>query len=365
MKDEYSLLNNVDIDFSQYEIEEVSELEKKKMMKKFTKSKNKKAFWNRKKALAAVVALLLTVNLTIHGDKVLAVAANFKYSINTWLGLKTTGEKYSTEIGKTLEGKDINIKLTLNEFFTDNSRIIINFNMTKKKNELIDIEDKLIPDIYINGKKIERSSDYVGYSIAGYKDFVGYDNVENNEIETESNVILEVEMKDLPLSDKEDVKLVFSSLAEVYGASSSEFTYDFVYDSTSYKNNTKVIKVDKNIIIGDNELSLDNVTVKPDRVLISGSSKGFSAWENNKDVNYYYDIVDANGDSVPLKEEIGNGAYFYTQYANELPVKDFNINTIKIIPYTFSKINTNTTSVLEDGRTKYIIEDKIITVNLK
>ncbi|KAJ50383.1 hypothetical protein BD780_004149 [Clostridium tetanomorphum] len=363
MKNEYSLLNNVEVDFSQYTIEEVNEFEKKRMMKKFIDSKSKKAFWNKKKILAAVVALLLTVNLGIHGDKVLAAVANFKYSINTWLGINTTGEKYSTEIGKTLEGKDT--KITLNEFFTDNSRIIINFNITKKKNELVDIKNKLVPDIYINGKKIKRSSDYVGYSIAGYRDIVGYDNVGNDEIETDSNVILEVEMKDLPLSDKEDVKLVFSALAEEYGASYSDFTYDFVYDSTSYKNDTKVIKVDKNIIIGDNELSLDNVTIKPDRVLISGSSKGFSAWENNKDVNYYYDIVDENGDTVPLKEEIGKGAYFYRHNGTELPVKEPHINTLKIVPYTYNKINTNTTSVYEDGRIKYIIEDKIITVNLK
>lgn len=363
MKDEYSLLNNVEIDFSQYVIEEVNELEKNKMMKKFIKSKNKKVIWNKKKALAAIAALLLIVNLGIHGDKVLGAVANFRYSINTWLGINTTGEKYSTEIGKTLEGKDI--KLTLNEFFTDNSRIIINFNINEKKNDLVDNKDKLVPDIYINGKKIERSSNYVGYSIAGYKDFAGYDKVENNELEKENNVILEVEMKELPLSDKEDVKLVFSSLAEEYGVSSSDFTYTFVYDATSYKNDTKVVKVGKNITIGDNVISLDSVTITPDRVLISGTSKGFSAWENNKDANYYYDIVDANGDSVPLKEEIGKGAYFYTHHGNELPVKDTNINTIKIIPYTFNKINTNTTSVSEDGRTKYIIEDKIVTVDLK
>ncbi|NRU20705.1 hypothetical protein B0I65_001211 [Clostridium beijerinckii] len=42
MKDEYSLLNNVEIDFSQYVIEEANELEKKKMMKKFIKSKIKR-----------------------------------------------------------------------------------------------------------------------------------------------------------------------------------------------------------------------------------------------------------------------------------------------------------------------------------
>ncbi|NRT79795.1 DUF4179 domain-containing protein [Clostridium beijerinckii] len=363
MKDEYSLLNNVEIDFSQYVIEEVNELEKKKLMRQFTKSRRKTLFWNKRKAITAIIALFLIINLGIHGDKVLAGAASFKDSINKWLGINTNGENYSTEIEKTLEGKDI--KLTLNEFFTDNSRIIINFNINKKKNDLVDINHKVVPDIYINGKKIERSSDYVGYSISGYKDFVGYDKAENNEFEKETNVILEVEMKELPLTEKEDVKLVFSSLAEEYGVNSSDFTYTFVYDATSYKNDTKVVKVDENITIGDNELSLDNVTITPDKVLISGDSKGFSAHENNKDANYHYDIVDANDDSVPLRAEIGNGAYFYRNYVHELPEKHFNINSIKIIPYTFNKINTNTTSVSNDGRIKYIIEDKIVTINLK
>ncbi|MBC2458895.1 DUF4179 domain-containing protein [Clostridium beijerinckii] len=363
MKDEYSLLNNVEIDFSQYVIEEVNELEKKKLMRQFTKSRRKTLFWNKRKAIIAIIALFLIINLGIHGDKVLAGAASFKDSINKWLGINTNGENYSTEIEKTLEGKDI--KLTLNEFFTDNSRIIINFNINKKKNDLVDINHKVVPDIYINGKKIERSSDYVGYSISGYKDFVGYDKAENNEFEKETNVILEVEMKELPLTEKEDVKLVFSSLAEEYGVNSSDFTYTFVYDATSYKNDTKVVKVDENITIGDNELSLDNVTITPDKVLISGDSKGFSAHENNKDANYHYDIVDANDDSVPLRAEIGNGAYFYRNYVHELPEKHFNINSIKIIPYTFNKINTNTTSVSNDGRIKYIIEDKIVTINLK
>lgn len=362
MKNKYSLLNKIDIDTSQYVIEEVSEFEKKKMMEKFISSKNKKVFLDRKKILAAA-ALLVIVNVGLYGDNVLAAVTSFKYSINAWLGINNSKENYSTEIGKTLEGNDT--KITLNEFFTDNSRIIINFNINKENNELIDITDKLVPDIYINDKKIERSSDYVGYSIRRYKDIVGYDNVKNSEIDTDSNVIIEVEMKDLPLNDKEDVTLVFSNLAREYGVDDSDFTYNFVYDSTSYKNDTKVVKVDKNIIIDNDELYVEEITIRPDRVLISGSSKGFSAFESHEDADYYYDIVDENGDSVPLKEEIGKGAYYYRRKGNELPLIDREINTLKIIPYTFNKIDTNATSVLGDGRIKYIIEDKIITVNLK
>ncbi|WP_243187025.1 hypothetical protein [Clostridium muellerianum] len=128
-----------------------------------------------------------------------------------------------------------------------------------------------------------------------------------------------------------------------------------------------MIKVDKNIAIGENKLYLDNVTITPDRVLISGSSKGFSSWENNKNVNYYYDVVDENGDSVPLKEEIGKGAYFcrFSREGEEGKADTFKeINTLKIVPYTFNKISTNTTVVC-DGRIRYIIEDKIITIDLK
>lgn len=344
MKDEYSLLNKVEVDFSQYIIEEVNEFEKKRMMKKFIDSKNIKAFWNKKKVLVAVVVLLLAVNLGSHGDKVLAVATSFKYNITTWLGLENSGGKYSTEIGKTLEGNDT--KITLNEFFTDNSRIIINLNINKVQNETVKNYLKLIPDVYVNGKKIKRNSDYVGYRIG-----------EIDGKKEESNVILEVDGKDLPLNSKEDVKLVFATLAKECGISDKNFTYSFVYDSTSYKNASKVIKVDKNIIIGENKLSLGNVTVAPDRVVISGFSKGFSAWENNRDVNYYYDVVDGNDHSLPLKEEIGKEAFFYRDGKE--------INTLKIVPYTFNKINTNTTTVCSDGRTKYIIADKIITVNLK
>lgn len=44
MKDEYSLLNDVEIDFSQYVIEEVDELEKKKLMDNLQCLKRKHCF---------------------------------------------------------------------------------------------------------------------------------------------------------------------------------------------------------------------------------------------------------------------------------------------------------------------------------
>ncbi|WP_373897844.1 DUF4179 domain-containing protein [Haloimpatiens sp. FM7315] len=361
MKDEYNLLNSVKVDLKKYKIEEVSELEKTKIMNRFKKSYSKKIAFDKKKVIAAVVALILAVNLGVQGDKVLAAAKRFKYSINSWLGFSEAGEKYSNEIGKTLEKNGV--KITLNEFFTDNQRVILNFNITKNKDKIFNVKEMLVPDIYINGKNTRRSSDYIGYRVAESKDTAYNENLKKNKDMIEKNVTIEFEIKDLTLESKEDVKVVFSNLAKEYSASNRDFTYKFSYDSSKYKKDTRVINVNKNIIIGDNKLSLDKVTVKPDRVVISGNSKGFSAWENNKKVNYYYDIVDEKGDTVPLKAEIGNNAFFY-RYNNEDSSVKSNINILKIIPYTFEKINTNKTSVTYDGKTKYIIEDKIITIQL-
>lgn len=346
MKDEYSLLNDVEVDFSQYTIEEVNEFEKKRMMKKFLNSKDKKRFCDKKKVLAAIVALLLAVNLGVHGDKVIAMATSFKSNIGTWLGFEYSKEKYSADIGKTLEGNAV--KITLNEFFIGNSRIIVNFNINKGQNEAVKTRLKLIPDVYIDGKKIERNSDSVGYGIGKV-----------DEEHKESNVTLEVDGKDLVLNNKNEVKLVFSNLAKECSVSEEKFTYSFIYDSTRYKNASKTIKVDKSIIIGENNLSIGEIIVAPDRVYIAGSSKGFSVWENSKDVDYHYDVVDENNNLLSMKEEIGNGAYFYRVDDNK------NITNIKIVPYTYNKISTNIKTVSSSGRTKYILEDKIITIDLK
>ena len=309
------------------------------------KSQNKKAFYDKKKLLVTVAALFLVVNLGVHGDKVFAASKCFKYNIDTWLRLDS-GDKYSTKIGETLQVK--NTKFTLNEFFTDCSRVIINININRGVNETMDDRVNLIPDVYIDGKKVERSSDFVGAAVTQVDGKID-----------ESNAILEIEGKDLQLSNKEHVKLVFATLAKECGVSNSEFTYSFDYDGTSYKNDSKVIKVNKDIIIGKSKLSIGEVTVTPDRVYISGTSKGFSGWAITKDVDYYYDIVEENNKSLPMKEEIGKSAFYFR-------TEEFkDVTKLKIIPYTFNKIATNTTAVDREGKTKYILEDKIITVDLK
>lgn len=194
-------------------------------MKNFIASKNKKVFWNKKKILVAVVTLFLIVNLGVYLDKITVVADSLKYNISNWLGICSSGGegKYEAQIGKALEGNGA--KIVLNELFNYDSRIIINFNINKGVNDAFKNHLKLVPEFYVNGKKVERTSNYVG---CGVREVDGKSG--------ESNVTLEVEGKDLTLNNKENVKVVFSTLAKEYNVSASNFTYSFAYDSTSYKN---------------------------------------------------------------------------------------------------------------------------------
>ncbi|MGL5085038.1 MAG: hypothetical protein ACRC68_04875 [Clostridium sp.] len=68
-------------------------------------------------------------------------------------------------------------------------------------------------------------------------------------------------------------------------------------------------------------------------------------------------IIKQDGEELFLKANLGEGAYFYNQVQNA--------TVINIVPYTFEPIDTNMTKQDFEGRTRYIIEDKIITINLE
>lgn len=348
MKKEYEILNKVEIDISQYNEEKVDELEKKRMMNKFKKSKKKRM--SNKKIIVAAVVLFIVVNIGMNGQSVLAIGETFKNNISTFLGVQT---KYSSEIGETIKSGDI--ELTLNEFFTDNSRIVINFDINLPMNECSEIikdktGNKLFPDIYIKGEKVEINDSYSGFSMRPK------DDIEDSNI---TSLVIDIRPKNLDLTEKENVKLVFSNLAKSNKINEDKFTYAFDFDINNYMKDSKVIDVNKKIDLEGNSLSIDKVIVSPDRVTILGNEDGLSQWKNTntKEAKYYYEIVKQNGEELYLKANLGEGAYFYNQVQNA--------TSINIIPYTFEPIDTEKTEIDYEGRTRYIIEDKIITINLE
>ncbi len=349
MSEEYGLFNKMQIDISEYEEENVDELEKKRMMKRFSKSSKKKTRISDRKIVAAAVAILMVANLAIRGDNALADVESFKYNISNWLGKENIKNNYSAEIGETIKEKGI--KVTLNEFFTDNDRIIINLEIKRKAQPVTGDEYKnFIPDLYVNGRKVDIDTSYVGYSLH----FIGKG---KGKEAADTSVILETQTKGLNLVKKENIKLVFTTLAKRYGIAKEKLSYDFSYDINNYMKDCKVVVVNKKITEDENNLQVDKVIVSPDRIRILGNQNGFTQHGIYGNINYHYDVVDQNNELVPLKADIGEGAFFYKGKSET--------TSLKIIPYTYKEINTNCTKKDDQGRVMYAIEDQIITINLK
>ncbi|MEG0295258.1 MAG: DUF4179 domain-containing protein [Clostridium sp.] len=348
MKKEYELLNNVEIDLSEYKEETMDELEKKRMFKKFKNSKKKRVL--NKKVVAVAVVLFLTINIGMHSEVVSAAMDEFKNNVSSFLGIRNN-ENYSSEIGETIKSGDVEI--ALNEFFTDNSRIVINMDINKDINTLMEEKINLIPDLYVNGYKVDIKSGDENNSKYGYS----MRPKDENDTFKATSIVISIEPEGLNLTEKADVKLVFSNIAKVNGIEEDKFTYAFEFDINNYKNDTKVLDVNKKIEVEENKLEVNQVIIAPDRVTLVGSEDGFAAWESTEKTKYHYDIIDQNGEAAPLKASIRDGAYFYNG--------EKRITSIKIIPYTYDEIETSTTALEWDGRTKYILEDKIIEINLQ
>lgn len=348
MKKEYELLNKVDIDLREYKEETMEELEKKRMLKKF-KSSNKKRVIN-KKVIAVAVALFFTINIGMYSEEVSAAMEVFKNNVSSFLGIRDK-ENYSAEIGETIKSGDV--ELTLNEFFTDNKRIVFNMDISKDMNMLMEDKMNLIPDFYVDGEKIDINSGDANNSGYGYSMRPKYE----NDIVKATSIVISVTPEGLNLTEKADVKLVFSNFAKANGIEEDKFSYAFEFDINNYKNDSKVLEVNKKIEVEGNTLEVHQVIVAPDRVTLIGHENGFSAWETTEKTKYYYDIVDQNDEFVPLKASIREGAYFYNG--------EKKTTSIKIIPYTYDEIITSKTKLELDGRTKYILGEKIIEIDLQ
>lgn len=68
-------------------------------------------------------------------EEVSAAMEVFKNNVSSFLGIRDK-ENYSAEIGETIKSGDV--ELTLNEFFTDNKRIVFNMDISKDMNMLME-----------------------------------------------------------------------------------------------------------------------------------------------------------------------------------------------------------------------------------
>ncbi len=108
-EDIYTLLNQVEINLNEYKKEELNEMEKKKIMKKFIKNKQEKKV-NYKKYIA--VASLAVVSFGAIGTiPTLASTNPTLYKLANMMGIEKDLDNYTAVINKPITKGDITVQL--------------------------------------------------------------------------------------------------------------------------------------------------------------------------------------------------------------------------------------------------------------
>nr|WP_315025114.1 DUF4179 domain-containing protein [uncultured Aminipila sp.] len=198
MKDIYSLLNDVETNINSYAIEELTDGEKRKMIKgiKEISGKDKRSRAKRRNyaTVAACAAIVIIAAGTINfNDAVYATAKSIAWQISDFLGVEKNLQDYTTVIGT--EEMDKGYTITLNEIILDEDQLIVS-SAVKSQEKLSAGGLMSFADVYVNGRKVSVAAGGSSKFIDDY---------------TEESV-LDYELEGMDTKGKLDIELVYTGI---------------------------------------------------------------------------------------------------------------------------------------------------------
>lgn len=278
MKDIYSMLNDVEIDLSEYKEETLNDVEKARLKKTIRKRINLSKGTQGKKYIV-VASLLAGIVCMGFGGSVLASGTIMGYDLEYVLGIdKGSLEDYKTVIGQVVVDNGVGIKL--NEVILDGQALAINTTF----DFATPIEGHMVHasrDVYINGKKIMNGSTGGGRKEDEYT-YVTVSNIYLHDTE-------------IPEGDI-DIKIVYKSIHMGDKKIKGKWVFEFKTNRDSLMADTKVTKVGKEIVLDENQsIYVDSVQVTPLATTVE-------FWLNDR----FYDIGFAIEDQDGNKLDVGS-----------------------------------------------------------
>ncbi|HZJ76919.1 MAG TPA: DUF4179 domain-containing protein [Oscillospiraceae bacterium] len=299
-KNVYELLNQMDFDIQDYEREDLSDIERKRLKVDFRRRNRRKV--NLKKVTAIAVTLILAVGIfsrTSFGKNVYATAqskvSEISYSIGKALNIERNIEPYANVVDQIAENKGVEIKLT--DVIIDKDELI--FSTIINTNQPMD-GFHFNYHIFVNGKKLKN---YGAIGSAGAID--GFDNlffetcaVDIKEIDTDENVDIKIVLKDL------SYYYVGDRMGELKEGESIErerikgkWEFEFNANGKELMAKTHALPIDYSFSIDDAKYVLEEFRYNPVNQKIYGRIK-------NKSKDSY--AVDLRG-----HDDLGNEVVFY------------------------------------------------------
>lgn len=309
-KNIYDLLNDVEIDLTEYDQEGFTDIEKKKFKNSYKKSIKKNNIIYKKYASIALIALLtiglLGVNL---GGSVWANINMIAFDLANYLGIEKDLDDYKTVVNKSIAKTGVTIQL--NEVILDHNQLVVSSTLTSstKLGEYYSLDSS----IYVNGKKINSGASGSSKLIDEYTaEEVMFHDLEDN------------------FSGDLDIKIVFSDPVINGSTKSGRWVFEFKTNGDELVADTKEILIDYTFALPNGQsISLEKYTSNNlgQKIYFSKSSKDTS-----------YNMV------LKGHDDLGNKVEFFMSRTNgcngifNLETIDGNLNEnankLSLTPYT-------------------------------
>lgn len=277
-KNIYDMLNDIEVDLSEYEREDFNDIEKMKIKKKFRQSIGKKNINNNYKkyisVASAVVVSLGIVSLTPVGTYASKIISDLVFDIKSVLGINTEEDGYINIINKSVT-KD-NITLRLNEAILNDDELIVS--LTTKSEENLDKNETLWRDraskLYINGELIDALESSTSSQVSKKNnDEIMFFRLDTNKY----NGVIDVKLEFDGIARYKEEKNELIKQEFVKGP----FVFDFNFDTTKINKEIKKIDINKVIDFGNGEeITLEKFVYTPltQKILFTQNNLAF----NNK-----------------------------------------------------------------------------------
>lgn len=316
----YGLLNDLNMNFEDYAIEELSELEKQKLKKAFRIKKNSAKYKNSGIIAAALLLVVVIFAQTGWGRAVYAATesklAEISYSISEALGIERNIAPYANVVNQVVESNGTEMKLT--DVIIDKDEFILSvITGIKKPVQGINFDY----DIFINDKKIR---DYSATGISGPID----------DSRTRFSSAYSVNIAGIDTTGNIDVKIVLSNLTLYPSDAGSEkvkgkWEFEFAASGSELTADTYALPLDYGFYIGDEKYTLEEFRYNPVNQKIYGKV------ENRSEHSYEIDLRgrDNLGNEVEFTLTSVSGEDLIFKYQNLHGDLSDEITSIALTPY--------------------------------
>ncbi|MGL5507307.1 MAG: DUF4179 domain-containing protein, partial [Paraclostridium sp.] len=248
MKNIYDMLNDIEIDLSEYEKEDFNDTEKQRVKNNFRKSINSKRVKknnNYKKYIAVASAACISVfvfSKTEIGSYANEAVTEIVYGIKEALGIKGDLTPYATNVNQSITKKGLTVKI--NDVILDGDELLIHITKTydKKlgKDDIINLSSE---KLRINGKTVNKGSSGYFTKINEHTEefIIGY---KLHEDEYKGDINVRLRIGDAYIGDsQEDYK-------HIYGP----WIFKFKVNSDKLKDETKEIITNDSVKLKDGSI---------------------------------------------------------------------------------------------------------------